>query len=379
MDFIRLWTHGGKPVVYEYRNGVRVNQLTYPNKDARPFYQVDDFVLVGDVEKHTAEQIFPELKESDDDVSFFSIIMLILGEFEEEKYKLGRKITSIAPNGRSGGVVRMQGVIFFDGVPTTLQTTSEFGRQELNDSFVWAKTGAHLEATIVPLSRLTAELVMISLSGSLSALKKTVGKRLLKASARSAMQVGLRKVFNKLLRTLATVMGKCTLAFLSAMAKQAAKDLDAQQKQGRLKAHVGAAIGGQAPDLKPVLEKAILAGANAFASTLIKEGCEATLLKFMDKSFVEIFPGERTLSQRMQVYISKEVVKLCTTESLTATTDSLLSAWKDAIDAHGEIDYAKFEKLVADKLKANLEKALTGRAKKWGEGFSEEQFKEFAK
>jgi len=379
MDFIRLWTYRGKPVVYEYRNGARVTQLTYPNKDGRPFYQVDDFVLVSEIEKSSAERIFPELQEPDQGVSFISIIMLFLGEFEEAKYKIGWKITDIAPNGRSGGVVKMQGVLFLDSTPTSLQKTADFGRQDLNDSFVMSRTAAQLEATIVPLCRLTAELVMISLSGSLSALKKTVGKRLLKASARQAMEMGLRKAFNRLLRSLATVMGKCTLAFLSAMAKQAAKDIDAQLKQQRLKAHVGAATSGQAPDLKPLLEKAIVAGADGFASTLIKEGCEATLMKFMDKSFREIFPGERALSDRIKIYVSKEVVKLCTTESATAITDSLLSAWKDSIDAHGKVDYAKFEKLVADKLKANLEKALTSRAKKWGEGFSEEQFKEFAR
>ena len=99
----------------------------------------------------------------------------------------------------------------------------------------------------------------------------------------------------------------------------------------------------------------------------------------MDKSFKEIFPGERALSDRIKIYVSKEVVKFCTTESATAITASLLSAWKDSIDAHGKVDYSKFEKLVADKLKANLEKALTSRAKKWAEGFSEEQFKEFAR
>ena len=66
MDFIRLWTYRGKPVVYEYRNGARVNQLTYPNKDGRPFYQVDDFVLVSEIEKSSAEKIFPELQEPDE-------------------------------------------------------------------------------------------------------------------------------------------------------------------------------------------------------------------------------------------------------------------------------------------------------------------------
>jgi hypothetical protein len=374
LDSIRLWTFRGQPVIYEYDKGVRRLQLTYPNKDGRPFYQVGDFVLVGEEVKHTAEDIFPELKDGDDEISFIAIVMLLLGEFEEPKYKIGWKINSISPNGRSGGLVKMQGVIFLDGTPTTLQKTADFGRQDLNDSFFELRTAAQLQATIVPLCKLTAELVEISLTGSLSALKKTAGKKLLKVSARAAMKVGVRKAFNRFLRTLALVSAKCTLAFLSAMAKQAIKDFDAQQKQGKLRAHIGAAA--QPPNLKPILEKALIAGADAFASTLVKEALQASIMKLMDKSFLEIFPGERTLSSRIQIYISKEIVKLCTTEAFTIITDGVLSAWKESIDAHGNVDHAKFEKLVTEKLKSNLENAFTGRIKKAGEGFSDEVFKD---
>ena len=76
---------------------------------------------MSEIEKSSAEKIFPELQEPDEGVSFISIIMLFLGEFEEAKYKIGWKITDIAPNGRSGGVVKMQGVLFLDSTPTSFK------------------------------------------------------------------------------------------------------------------------------------------------------------------------------------------------------------------------------------------------------------------
>jgi len=100
-------------------------------------------------------------------------------------------------------------------------------------------------------------------------------------------------------------------------------------------------------------------------------------MALLDKSLKQIFPSvEKTFSERAKIYFIKEYVKVCTTESFTIIIDSVLSARKESIDAKGNVDPAKFNKLLEDKLKSALIGIFTKRAKAWGESLSEEAFKD---
>jgi hypothetical protein len=152
--------------VYEYKNGRRATKLTYPVKEpSRNYYQEGDIILVHEVEKHRAEQEFPELKEPDDTFSLFSLVMMLLGEYEEEKYKLGWQILLVSDVGWGGGADVVQGVIFFDKVPTALKKRGESSVDDLNSSFIYSRTAEQPEATVIPVLEFTVELSEALLGG----------------------------------------------------------------------------------------------------------------------------------------------------------------------------------------------------------------------
>ncbi len=374
-DVVRFWTYRGKPVIYEYRKGQRLYKLSYPNKEGRPYYQVGDIVLADTIDRHHAEQIFPELKDpGGSEISAFLVVMMLIGCYEEPKYKVGWKIVYIAPDGEGEGSVDMRGVIFFDNVPTALKKGDTWRYRDLTESFIYARTAADLNE-LQPILMGLGEFVEVVLGGEISGLAEVVGKKLLEVAGRKALLAGMEKLLGRVMLMLVTALAKCTLAFLTAAAKEFAKNMLAWRQQNKLMLQVGAA-GADAPaDLKPFVDKAILAGADAFALTFIKEVCEKPLLKMLDEYYEKLYPSGagRKLTDGLKVYLAREVVKLCTTEFASSITDSLLSAWKGAIDEKGNFQQDKFEKLVIDKLKAKLEKAFTERAKKvWAGALAKE-------
>lgn len=376
---VRVWTHRGDLVVYEYQNSRRATKLRYPVAEkGRAYYQEGDIILVHEEEKRYAERKFPELKEPDDDsFSMFSLIMLLLGEHEEEKFKLGWRILRVSNVGWGGGCIIVEGVIFFDNVPTALKGRAQFSVNDLNDAFIYTRTAEQLEATVVPMIKFTFELTEVLISGGAGEIEKLVGKRLLKESARIAMRKGFKKALNALLRGLAVGMVKGVISFIKGFGKEYLKDLHAGEKQHSLQLRVGAHGTPKELDLHPIIQKAILAGADAAAATLISECIEKRLMSMMDKSLKAFFPSvQKTFSDRVKIYFAKEFVKVCTTELMTKLIDAVISARKASLDAHGNVDPEKFSRKLEEKLKDALLDVFTKRAKKWGESLSEEEFED---
>jgi len=378
---IRVWKSRGALVVYEYKNGRRVTKLTYPVKEpSRNYYLEGDVILVRQLEKRRAEQEFPELKEPDDTFSPFSLVMMLLGEYEEEKYKLGWQILRVSDVNWGGGSVIVQAVMFFDNVPTALKKRAEFSVDDLNRSFIYSRTAEQLESTVVPVIEFTLELSEALLGGATSGfeeLEKLAARRLLKASARAAMKRGLKKAFNVTFRVMVSSIAKASFAFLKAFALEFWKDMHAADKERHLQQRIGSPEVPKEIDRHPIFKKAVVAGADAAALALIKECFEKPMMKMLEKSLNEIYPAvEKTLSQRAAIYFTKEFVKLCTTEFASAIVDSLLSAWKGSLDAKGNVDPKKFEKLVQDKLLSALSNAVKGRLMGWLETLAEDQFKD---
>ncbi|HYL65121.1 MAG TPA: hypothetical protein VE077_21105 [Candidatus Methylomirabilis sp.] len=374
----RVWKKNGDPVVYEYKDGRRLAQLSYPSKElSRNYYKVGDVFLVADIEKRYAEMELPELKEpGDGDSSVLELFMTLLGIYEEEKYKLGWKIVLISELGYGGGYVGVRRVIFFDNLPVALKEVGEWNGYQLNTQFIQARTARQLES-LVPVLEFTAELSETLLGGALEQIEKVAAKRLLKETARAAMKRGLKKAFNRTLRTLASALGKTVLAFLKAFAKEFWKDMHAAEKEHSLKQRVGAPNLPKEIEHHPIFKKAILAGADAAALAFIGAALEAPMMKMLDKSFTAMYPGvEKTLSQRAKIYFTKEFVKVCTTEFASDIADALVSSWKESLDASGKADQEKFAKLVSDKLLSSLTKAFSKRFDSFLEKISEQMFED---
>jgi hypothetical protein len=378
---IRVWKSRGALVVYEYKNGRRATKLTYPVKEpSRNFYLEGDVILVRQLEKRRAEQEFPELKEPDDTFSLFSLVMMLLGEYEEEKYKLGWQILKVSDVNWGGGSVIVQAVMFFDNVPTALKKRAEFSVDDLNRSFIYSRTAEQLESTVVPVIEFTLELSEALLGGVTSGfeeLEKLAARRLLKASARAAMKRGLKKAFHVAFRVMVSSIAKASFAFLKAFAMEFWKDMHAADKERRLHQRIGSPEVSKEIDRHPIFKKAVIAGADAAVLALIKECLEKPMMKMLEKSLKELYPElAKSLTQRVAIYFTKEIVKLCTTEFASAIAYSLLSAWKESLDAKGNVDPQKFEKLLQDKLQSALSKAIKGRFDSWLETLAEDQFKD---
>ena len=101
-------------------------------------------------------QEFPELKEPDDTFSLFSLVMMLLGEYEEEKYKLGWQILKVSDVNWGGGSVIVQAVMFFDNVPTALKKRAEFSVDDLNRSFIYSRTAEQAREHRRPCDRIHA-------------------------------------------------------------------------------------------------------------------------------------------------------------------------------------------------------------------------------
>jgi len=372
---VRVWKRNGELVVYEYKQGHRVAKLSYPVKEpSRNYYREGDILLVAKLEKRVAEREFPELKEPDAGLSAFDLFMMLLGEYEEEEYTLGWQILRVSDVGWGGGVIIVQGVIFFEDVPTALKKRAEFSVDELNTSFIYARTAHQLES-LIPVIKFTIELSETLMGGALEQLEQVAAKRVLKESARMAMKRGAKKAFNRILRGLGSAAGKAAIAFLKAAAKEFFKDMQEAQKARSLKEHLGVANLPKDLDRHPIYKKAVLAGADAAALTFINEAFQSPMMKGMDKSFKVMYPdAQKTTSQYVTIYLSKEIVKLCTTEFASDIVDALVSAWKEALDASGKVDQGKFAKLVSDKLLASLAAIFTKRLDAMFEKIAEEVF-----
>lgn len=378
-DVLRMWKRRGVPVLYEYKDGHRSATLSYPVKDkSRNWYHEGDIVLINDVEKRYAERMIPELKQPDDEFSILNLVMLLLGEHEDEKFKLAWKILLISDVGAHGTVV-IQRVILFDNVPTLLKTREMVSVDELAARFIYTKTGQQLES-LIPVLEFTVELSETLLVGELEAFEKIVGKRLLKTSARFAMKRGFKKALNITLRTAANAVFKASLAFLNAFLKEFLKDKHALEEQLRIQKQLGSTNLPKEIETHPIFKKAVLAGADAAALALVKECLEKPLMKTLDKSLEQMYPLgdriERPASQRVSIYLSKEIVKFCTTEFASSIIDGLLSAWKGSLDATGKVDPVKRQKLFEGKLLSALSNAFTKRLDSWLESVGEQEFED---
>lgn len=375
---VRVWKRNGEFVVYEYKDGHRRPKLSYTVKEpSRNFYREGDILLVHEVEKRYGEREFPELKEPDgDDISVFDLVMMLLGEYEEEKYKLGWQILRVSDVGWGGGVIIVQGVIFFDSVPTALTKRAEFSVDDLNVAFIQSRTAQQLE-TLVPILEFTAELSETLLGGAVEQLEKVAAKRLFKEAARAAMKRGMKKAFNKLLRGMATSAAKAGLAFVKAFAKEFWKDMHSADKKHALQERLGVRDLPKQVERLPIFEKAVIAGANSAAAALVKDCLEKPLGKWFEKILAKMFPkAETSLSQKMLSYFTGEIRKLVTTEALTTVIGALTAAWKGRIDASGKPDEKQFGKLFEDKLLSDLTKAFKKRFDSWIEGLSKDQFED---
>lgn len=357
-DAVRFWTYRGKHVIYEYKHGRRLKQVTYENEKGRAYYQEGDVILLSPVEKRTAEDLFPELKSADETTNaLLWLVKMFLG-WEEPKYTVGWRITRVVHIGGGRGRIYAQGVIVFGKEhPVPLETTSEFGREDLHFMFITSRQVEVWEAIIVPVSKLLAEIALIAVTG----LARSIFKKLTK----EALRTGLQKVLIKVFRAFAMAITKCVIAFVAAFAK----DYQSRSSQGKLKLSLYTKETGKKPD-DLELRPSIIAGAGAFATTLIKETLEAAMLKNLSKSLAAILDlGESALKDRIKAYVTKEVVKACTTEFMKTLTDGVAKAAAGADAGKG-----KFDELLLDNLREKLQSSFSEKIKEW----STEMIKELA-
>ena len=170
-------------------------------------------------------------------------------------------------------------------------------------------------------------------------------------------------------------MGKCLLAFVVAAAREFGKDMSARHKREEIITKSSSSFGSL--ETRPSVEKAIKAGVDALVTTFIKTLLEEPIMKQFDEVFRGITPGNSSFTDCLKVYLTKEFVKLFTTETMTAISDSLINAWKDSVDSKGNLNSERFEQLVKANLLEKLKTIVTGRLKALEEGFAEDEMKTF--
>lgn len=139
-DFLFVTTEGGRPVMYENRDGRRLTnkQMLYPPPQNRGYYQEGDVILIAEFEERIAEQVFPELKGDGGEEHPSLLIVLAKGllGIKPDKFRLGQKIVKIKPGSRGTGEIHTHVLLFLGKTDfVEMDVDREFSRRDLADSF----------------------------------------------------------------------------------------------------------------------------------------------------------------------------------------------------------------------------------------------------
>jgi hypothetical protein len=357
-DAIRVWTRGGDGVLYEYRDGVRLTELTYANERGRDYYRAGDVILIAKHERRFAEMIFPELRAGgEDDFNPLAIAMLFLG-VEEPEYTVGWRILRISHFGHGQGQIIMQGVIFFDDkVPVPLKKVAEWTPPQLNENFIYSRTAVQL-LQLIPLIKFTMELAMVPIGG--------IGKEAVAALGRQFIRRGIVRVMIKVGRLFERALLASCIAFFKAFTK----DFERRYHLQQLRARVGhRERGGGVPrfDVGP----SVAAGAAAFAVKLLELTLEAPMVKPVEKFFADVGGlTETSVGVKCKTFITQEVIKLCTTEQLKQITEAVGDAANKSLDGKG-----KFTDLFAEAYLEKLKGLLSKKVGEWPKELAKELIK----
>lgn len=328
------------PVLYEFRNGQREIHLTYPAK--RFFYAVKDLILIQDLERQWAEQLYPRLKDPDEnEVSLVSVLLMLLSG-SEEKYRCGLQIVSIEAVGRKG--VNLKPMLVLDK-ETLLPLEEEprwWSESELDQEFRTRRIMAPTEALADLIEKLLSGGMTMVVTGGAGALEKFVATE----AGEIALAFGWRKLVRLALKKFVKVGAKCSFAFfrgaLVAYWKEAAAEKQKLALRSRLDEKAGPSANEQPP--QALLEKAVVAGIATMIDAFIDEWWKDPIMKPLNKAFEEVLKmgSGREIVRRFLIKESRSLqprlVKI-----LSAV---LLDTFRESIATTGSPDFDKMaEKL----------------------------------
>src|ERR1700687_3420158 len=228
-DRVRFWHEHGAPAIFEYKDGVRTQTLTYPNNDHRPYYRVGDHIMVATLSKKFVEQTEPELKETNrDESTLLWLVSVLLGGGDESEYKVAWKIISIAPDKKGEGELLVRRVVFYGEVPCILKHECTFTWSQVNTYFIQLRSIASMMAMAHFIELEMEFLVDLSLAfvgGELAPLRRVLTKKMTSKAGRLIIRLGVKKFISRVMREVLLHLAKASAAFAIKFSVELAKDM----------------------------------------------------------------------------------------------------------------------------------------------------------
>src|SRR5262249_28303466 len=141
------------------------------------------------------------------------------------------RILRITHTGQGKGEVEMQGVIFYDkDCPVPLERKRVYKRGDLNEEWQRDRVVRQMVKYDLAIIKLAGAVAETGLTMGRAAVGKAIGKKLVLAAGRAAVQRGLLRVFTTVCRISRNVLLKCVLSFLNAFAVAFVSDLRRRQQ-----------------------------------------------------------------------------------------------------------------------------------------------------
>jgi len=356
-DLLYFTTQGGRPVIFENRDGQRLTnkQMLYPPSDHRDYYQVGDVILIYELDKRSAEAYFPELKpEHEDKPSFLFILVKAFLGVKEEKFKIGQKITEIKPARFVSGAGEIKThLVLFLGKSNIVEMNveREYSKRLLADNFCMFIYGTKPE--VADFLESYCEFLMSAVWGlekeTIGALTKWGAEKAASYAAKKEGKHLIGEWFKSALGKETRLVGRATI---QSGEKFSASILTQNDKRNLAAAYPGARV--EPLNISSAVSEACL----EFAKTIIDDQWEVLLPSITAKLGkwlkVDELAGP-TAKQRAIMWFAKKTADALIRKAPIATLDANITAMKESHGAnakeYNELVKKSWEEAVKDFLK----------------------------
>lgn len=353
---VRFWQRGGEPVIFEYRDGQRLKNLTFCNEKGRDYYKKGDIFLTESRSRKDIETRFPELKgPTAQTIPGLWVLKLLLGPEDPPTYRVGYKILDIFPNrsvqgeltGR-GSVVMAPIIFFSEDTPVLLADRIEWKEQagvpeyELDRRFIYGRTARDL-VELIPVLRATGAFVEYTLGGAAKGVGKALARQAARRVAKQGAQTAVKALFKRVMKALEHGVISGVLEFFKAFGKdvllQFREMLATKQEKHEAVTITSACNEFLGSDAR--IERASLKGAEALVTSFLKSSLEEPMAKEFNQVLKAMSP-DGSGWQFFRETLKQEVTEVLTVGVLRGIVSGLFegmqAGWKG-----GSWDFNKFD------------------------------------
>jgi len=366
-DNILVWDLNGEGIFFEFEDGRLKYELSYPNEKNRIYYKQGDVILVNKVQADKLPSYFNSQSpdDSDDSISYLTVLLAFLNEGEQTEYELGYRVIHIFSYGKNSEVelkplIKLENTWFEAEENINIPAYAYSGTLKdgsLSSRFWMARTSEHFhDVARILLIEAKVTKTLLSLYGS--EVGEIVIKKILRWGAKKTIGAGIKKAikyyFAQFVKGIPFIFLKGIKAFVLIIAKEILVMKIERNRLAQFQYYV------KSEDFKPVIIRA----SEAMAVAMVNQLFEILVGDRVNRFFLNLLKSAKSSPDRLKSmltgFLSKKIISLFTKDFANEIIGAVTEAYEESLQQK-----ESFEELLLKKISQKVQEDFIDRLKSW--------------